>query len=310
MSFRPLTRADLALLGAWLARPHVSRWWPERADPASLEATYGPSIDGTDPTEVRVIELDGRPVGLIQRYRTAEHPEWARALAGAALSAPAAGLDYLLGEEVDLGRGVGPAAVARFTAETWARYPEIEVVAVAVQQANRRSWRALEKCGFRRTWAGELDSDDPSDAGPSFLYQLARPGGSLSGSGRDLLDEQVAGVDPPGHRAHGEVREDQLVGAGVAVAADDVGDLVGGPDDDRLAARLAPSLGQPPLVGREEEQGLGGDPDLGGVPADLLAVASAAPRPCGSGAPGWPRCSIGRRAGRRSAWSASRPRRR
>ena len=183
MSFRPLTRADLALLGAWLARPHVSRWWPERADPALLEATYGPSIDGTDPTEVRVIELDGRPVGLIQRYRTAEHPEWARALAGTGLSAPAAGLDYLLGEEADLGRGLGPAAVARFAAETWARYPEIEVVAVAVQQANRRSWRALEKCGFTRTWAGELDSDDLSDAGPSFLYQLARPGGSLSGSG-------------------------------------------------------------------------------------------------------------------------------
>lgn len=41
---------------------------------------------------------------------------------------------------------------------------------VAVQQANRRSWRALEKAGFERTWAGTIECDDSCDAGPNFVY--------------------------------------------------------------------------------------------------------------------------------------------
>jgi RimJ/RimL family protein N-acetyltransferase len=43
-------------------------------------------------------------------------------------------------------------------------------VVTSVDQANRRSWRALEKIGFQRVWAGVLDSDDPSDKGPTFVY--------------------------------------------------------------------------------------------------------------------------------------------
>ena len=32
--------------------------------------------------------------------------------------------------------------------------------------------RALEKAGYQRCWAGELESDDPSDEGPMYLYRL------------------------------------------------------------------------------------------------------------------------------------------
>jgi aminoglycoside 6'-N-acetyltransferase len=46
---------------------------------------------------------------------------------------------------------------------------------VAVQQENPASWRALEGAGFQRVWAGMLDSDDPSDQGPSYLYSMRRP---------------------------------------------------------------------------------------------------------------------------------------
>ncbi len=47
-------------------------------------------------------------------------------------------------------------------------------MAVAVQQDNRRSWRALEKAGYSRVFAGMIESDDPSDAGPSYLYVRLR----------------------------------------------------------------------------------------------------------------------------------------
>ncbi|MGO8870813.1 MAG: hypothetical protein ACLQPH_05315 [Acidimicrobiales bacterium] len=48
---------------------------------------------------------------------------------------------------------------------------------VGVQRANRASWRTLEAAGFDRTWAGELDTDDPSDRGPSSLYGHLLPAG-------------------------------------------------------------------------------------------------------------------------------------
>ena len=68
------------------------------------------------------------------------------------------------------------AAIATFTSLTFARYPAIGLVAAAVSQANAASWRALEKAGYRRAWAGELDSDDPSDEGPMYLYRCERTG--------------------------------------------------------------------------------------------------------------------------------------
>ena len=74
-----------------------------------------------------------------------------------------------------LGVGLGPVIVDSFTVSTFERYGDIDQVAVAVQQANRRSWRALEKAGYDRVYAGTIDSDDPSDAGPSYTYLRRRP---------------------------------------------------------------------------------------------------------------------------------------
>jgi len=58
---------------------------------------------------------------------------------------------------------------------TFERYPEADTALVAVGQRNVASWRALEKAGYRRCWAGELISDDPSDEGPMYLYRRNRP---------------------------------------------------------------------------------------------------------------------------------------
>ncbi len=51
---------------------------------------------------------------------------------------------------------------------------------VDVDPANRRSWRALERLGFERVWEGDLDAEDPADAGPAVVYVLARPTDSSS----------------------------------------------------------------------------------------------------------------------------------
>ena len=170
LRFRPLQRADFPLLAGWTAAPHVAPWW--RDDPAldAVAARYGPAVDGTDPTEVFVVELDGRPVGFVQRYLVDDYPRWAEALGIEA----AAGIDYLIGAVELTGVGLGTRLVDTFTSDTLERYPDAACVVVTVAQANRRSWRALEKSGYERVFAGPIDSDDPSDEGPQYVYVRRR----------------------------------------------------------------------------------------------------------------------------------------
>jgi aminoglycoside 6'-N-acetyltransferase len=174
VEFTPLHRADFPLLGEWMAAPHVEPWWREAYDPASIEARYGPAVDGTDPTELFIVRRDGQPVGFIQRYLIDDNPDWKRSLEPAAVPEPALGVDYMIGREDLLGQGLGPAIIDRCVREAWRRYPHVVAAAADVDPHNRRSWRALEKCGFRRVWSGTIVSDDPSDNGPAYVYVRMR----------------------------------------------------------------------------------------------------------------------------------------
>lgn len=168
--FRRLTRQDFATLSAWLASPHVAAWWRDPSDLESIEADYGPTIDGADPTEVFVVERYGEPIGLIQRFLACDNPQYRHALEPSGTPAEAAGIDYLIGVEHLLGKGIGTEMIDAFCEQTFYRYPESPVITVAVQQANRRSWRALEKAGFERRWAGLFETGHASDEGPSYVY--------------------------------------------------------------------------------------------------------------------------------------------
>jgi aminoglycoside 6'-N-acetyltransferase len=175
LALRQLGRADLPQLSRWLEAPHVKHWWREPSDADAVEAAYGPAVDGADPTELLIAELDGRPIGMLQRYRLADNPDYERALEPAGAPRPAAGIDYLIGESRLTGRGLGPLVIAQGSTGAWMAYPEIVAIVVTVPVENRRSWRALEKAGYRRTWSGLVNSGDPSDDGPSYVYVLDRP---------------------------------------------------------------------------------------------------------------------------------------
>jgi aminoglycoside 6'-N-acetyltransferase len=165
---------DLPLLLDWLAQPHVSEWWRgEPSDLAGVEAKYGACIDGDDPTELFVIEESSRPIGMLQCYLMADETEWAGAFDDIVDVADAAGIDYLIGHPDAIGRGIGTAAIAMFVPMVFEWRP-IQSIVVTVQQANPASWRVLERVGFTRVWAGELDSPDPSDEGPEYVYVASR----------------------------------------------------------------------------------------------------------------------------------------
>ena len=175
LTVRPLTRDDLPRLSRWLAEPHVAEWWRDPSDPASVAAAHLPCLDGTDPAEIFVIEAEGRAAGLIERYLVADDPAWDRAMrATGAVTGCAAGIDYLVGEPGLTGRGYATAAISLFTALTFRRYPQAGAIVAVPQQANVASWRALARAGYRRWWGGQLESSDPSDAGPAYLYGVRR----------------------------------------------------------------------------------------------------------------------------------------
>ncbi len=176
-AFGALQAADLSMLGDWLSRPHVERWWREPSDPASVEQNYRPMLDGSDRTQGFVVRFRGRPIGFVQRYLIDDDPHWREAVTSAIGEEGGIGIDYLIGEPNLVGKGLGRQMISEFVLDSWRNYPSEDRVVVALQQENIASWKALEASGFQRVWAGELESSDPSDRGPSYVYVLDRPSG-------------------------------------------------------------------------------------------------------------------------------------
>jgi aminoglycoside 6'-N-acetyltransferase len=136
-----------------------------------VERDYGPGIDGKEPGQVFIARVDGIPVGMIQRYLNRDYPAWDRQVE----IRNAAGIDYLIGDQQLTGQGLGPNLIRAFVKQLFDDYVEAECVAVGVLRENRPSWRALEKAGFIRLRSQHLDSDEPWDRGPGYLYLLTRP---------------------------------------------------------------------------------------------------------------------------------------
>jgi RimJ/RimL family protein N-acetyltransferase len=145
IAFRALTRADYPLLQRWLSLPHIDRFWNQRLDRAGLEAKYGPRIDGSVPTPVWVIELDGQPVGWIQWYRWSEYSGHAAQISA---GPGTAGVDLAIGEQELIGRGLGPRVIAEFLQKQVFVERDICGVVTDIDANNTRSLRAFVKVGF------------------------------------------------------------------------------------------------------------------------------------------------------------------
>jgi len=157
ISFRPLERSDFRLLQEWLAAPHVAAWWKEHLDLASVEAKYGPRVDGTEPTHVFVVEQEGRPIGWIQWYLWADYPEHAQQLEAAPFSA---GIDLAIGEVKMTGLGLGPVAIREFAKHCVFVNPAVCAVVADPEESNLISLRAFKKAGFRVVKIVQLAGED------------------------------------------------------------------------------------------------------------------------------------------------------
>ena len=144
IAFPRLTDADLPRVEAWLRRDHVARWW--RDDIGDSIAEYRRAIEGREPTDHFVIEVDGRPIGMIQTYLVSDYPKWEQVVQ---VGAGVAGVDLMIGEVDLIGQGLGPAVLVQFARDVVFARPGTDAAVATVEEANRRSWRAFEKAGFR-----------------------------------------------------------------------------------------------------------------------------------------------------------------
>ncbi|MFD9789369.1 GNAT family N-acetyltransferase [Streptomyces sp. NPDC059070] len=176
ITWRRMEERDFPLLRTWLQQPHVHRWWNHETTPEAVARDFGPAARGEEPCEDFLALLDGVPVGLVQRERLLDYPEYLAELA-AVVPVPdgAMSLDYLIGDPDRTGQGIGTAMIHSMIVRTWSEHPAAPCVLVPVVAANRRSWRALERAGLHRVGTAELEPDNPVDDRTHYLYRVDRP---------------------------------------------------------------------------------------------------------------------------------------
>lgn len=136
--FRAVTEADLPMLKAWLAEPHVAEWWGDAVEElASIEE----HIDSIS-VEPLIVELDGKPIGYLQSYDPHledDHPYQDQPFG-------TLGLDLTIGVAELVGKGHGSAILRQFVDELFEE--GIPRLIIDPDPANKRAIRAYERAGF------------------------------------------------------------------------------------------------------------------------------------------------------------------
>ncbi len=169
VSFRRLTDDDLPTMHRWLNEPGVVRWW--EGNDVSWDGVVGDyGSASTDPEEHWIASVDGRDLGWIQCGAPVNWPDESVAWAGLGVDlASTAGIDYLIGDAADRGRGLGSTMIRAFVDRVvFGLHPEWNHAGADPLAANTASWRALEKAGW-----------------PALLTPSTAPAGSWSWTAAD-----------------------------------------------------------------------------------------------------------------------------
>jgi aminoglycoside 6'-N-acetyltransferase len=158
VALRAAGHGDLPDLVRWRQAAHVHKWWVAEGEPSeeNVTAQYAPEIDGMTPTRLWIAEVNGRSVGFVQDYRIKDYPEFA--MLGP--DPEAIGLDYAIGEESWVGKGLGTRILWAWLQRTRHRFPEATAYFAAPDHRNESSLRVLDKLGFERgLWFDEPQPD-------------------------------------------------------------------------------------------------------------------------------------------------------
>jgi len=175
-TWRRLTEADFPLIQLWLQEPLIKRWWNHQTSAEAVQRDFGASARGEEPGQDWLALLDGEPFGLVQRSVLADYPEYHDPLSEITEVPPAAmSLDYFVASPALRGQGLGVRMIQSMLDRTWLDHPAAPCVLIPIAAGNQRSWRVLEKAGFRRVAEGDLEPDNPVDPPLHFVYRIDRP---------------------------------------------------------------------------------------------------------------------------------------
>jgi len=147
ITFRPLAFADCALLTLWLAEPHVRRFYQKQ--PITLvevEAEYGPTIRGEEPSLSHIAAAGGVPFGYIQCYANMAYPDYADTIG----VDHGVSVDLYIGDPAFVGRGFGRAMLAGYFARVaFPAYPDEMLAYIAHEPDNLAALACSLAVGFK-----------------------------------------------------------------------------------------------------------------------------------------------------------------
>ena len=153
ISFRSLSEQDFPLLLKWLETPHVKTWWDSNVvwTMDKITRKYGSYVNKYKTENGKkksifafVILLDEQPIGYIQYYDARDF-----------LPLPAnktfdfqktAAIDFYLGEESVLGRGLGSAILMQFVQNIV--FEQFDTALVTPDIKNHSAIASYQKAGF------------------------------------------------------------------------------------------------------------------------------------------------------------------
>lgn len=147
IDFRQLASADLPMLAAWLAEPHVRTFYQKT--PVSLEEValeYGPVINAQEPTLSHLALSQGQPFAYLQCYRNADYPDWAELIK----VVDGISIDLFIGDPSYLQRGFGQAALRAYLRRVAFAHHTAETRAyISHELTNIAALRCSQAVGFR-----------------------------------------------------------------------------------------------------------------------------------------------------------------
>ena len=140
--------------------PAIVQWWEgDDVTWAGVVKDYGPDR-GADGVEHWIASLDDRPIGWISCGDVARWAEESAAWTALGADPRPAGIDYLVGDCSDRGRGLGAQMIEAFVRTVvFAPRSIWSQVGADPFTAKSRSWRALARAGFRHAGAYSIGSE-------------------------------------------------------------------------------------------------------------------------------------------------------
>lgn len=148
LELRPVNDSDIPLITIWLNKEHVKRWYevPHLGVSVNdwiyeLEERNG---EFNWITHFIVLWQD-RPIGFCQYYKCVDSKEEDF---GTLPIKGSYGIDYLIGEEAYLGKGLGKKMVMMLTDKVFS-FPDAGRVTADIDNENKASEGTLLSCGFK-----------------------------------------------------------------------------------------------------------------------------------------------------------------